>query len=85
MSEKLNLTRDSVDSYCCTSLIKAEADGFMSTATGGVWLGSGTDTGCMSGFPIANFCPFCGSKIVTVQPDPKAGRSGWSWHTEAVR
>jgi hypothetical protein len=68
------------EQYCCIDLLRAKGAGVMSTASGGVWIGSGSDTGCLGGFPRATFCPFCGSKIV-VEP-PNDDRAGWSWHTE---
>lgn len=68
------------EQYCCIALVEAEGDGFISTASGGVWLGGGSDTGCLSDFPKINHCPFCGSEIVVTKHDV-----GWSWETRPKR
>jgi hypothetical protein len=67
------------EQYCCLDLVAAEGMGVVATASGGVWIGGGHDTGCLVGFPQAKFCPFCGSQIVVTPPS--GDRDGWSWHT----
>lgn len=77
---KREQAREIADQYCCLDLINAAGQGVIATASGGVWIGGGSDTGCLSGYPRANFCPFCGSRII-VEP-PNEVRIGWSWHTQ---
>jgi len=76
VAERSTVSRQELEQFCCIGLVKASVDGFVATASGGVWLGRSSDTGCCSDLPKINFCPFCGSKIVVVNHNP-----GWSWHT----
>jgi hypothetical protein len=82
VAERSTVSRQELEQFCCIGLVKASVDRFIATASGGVWLGRSSDTGCCSHLPQINFCPFCGSKIVVTPPNPEAGRQGWSWHTE---
>lgn len=75
----ISFTREQLGSYCCVDLIRAEADGHISTASGGVWLGSPVgDSSCLNGLPKAHYCPFCGATICVAY-----NGNHWSWHTEA--
>jgi hypothetical protein len=83
VAERSTVSRQALEQFCCIGLVKASVDGFVATASGGVWLGQSSDTGCCSHLPQISFCPFCGSKIVVTPPRPDAGLHGWAWHTEA--
>lgn len=83
--DKQMVTREELDVYCCIDLLRAGVDGLVAVASGGVWVGQSSDTGCCSGLPRAKFCPFCGAKIIPIKPDPDVGRQGWSWRTEKIQ
>lgn len=71
------MSRRQLDVYCCVELIRAETDGHVITATGGVWVGRPPEgVSCLSGLPKAKYCPFCGAEIIVVRHEMH-----WSWHT----
>ena len=74
-AETITLSRQQLHQYCCVDLIKAEVDGLIATASGGVWIGHAD--GCLNHLPKARFCPFCGADIIA-RYDEVAGF--WSWH-----
>lgn len=76
---KREQARQIADQYCCLDLVSAEGEGVIATASGGVWIGGGSDTGCLGGYPQAKFCPFCGAEILVEAPNE--ARAGWAWHT----